>query len=83
MEIFFKISYNNREVNILISYRPLRIYCMDNKLKLTNVIKDCDLSNSFVTKINEDKNIELKVLERICLRLGIPVQDAVVFLKDD
>jgi DNA-binding Xre family transcriptional regulator len=55
---------------------------MDNKLKLTNVIIDCGLSKNIVTKINQDKNIEVKALEKICLYLGIPVQEAVEFIKD-
>jgi len=67
----------------LISYRPLKIYCLDHKLKLTNIIKECGLSSNVVTKINQDKNIEVKALEKICLYLGIGVGEVIEFLKDD
>ena len=66
----------------MISFRPLRIYCMDNKIKLSHVIKACKLSMKFVTKINNDENIELKSLDKICLYLDIPVEQAVAFVKE-
>jgi DNA-binding Xre family transcriptional regulator len=49
---------------------------MDHKLKLTNVIKDCELSSTYVTKINNDQNIEIFTLAKICKRLGIDIGDA-------
>lgn len=54
---------------------------MDNRLKLTNVIIECGLSKNIVTKINQDKNIEVRALEKICLYLGIQANEAVEFVK--
>ena len=66
----------------MISYRPLRIYCMDNKLKLSNVLKECGLSTRLATKINNDENMELKTLEKVCLYLDIPMECAVEFVRE-
>lgn len=66
----------------MISYRPLRIYLMDNNLKISNVIKTCGLSMNFITKINNDENMELKTLEKVCLYLDIPVESAVEFVRE-
>lgn len=66
----------------MISYRKLRIYCMDHKLKLSSVIKECGLSIRITTKINNDENMELATLEKICLHLGINIEDAAEFIKE-
>lgn len=66
----------------MISYRPLKIYLMDHGLKLSNVVKECGLSMKFITKINNNENIELKTLEKICLHLGISIQEVVEFIPD-
>ena len=66
----------------MISYRPLRIYCMDHKLKLTNVVKECGLSVKYATRINNDENMEIRTLEKVCLWLGIPIECAVEFVED-
>ena len=65
----------------MISYRPLRIYCMDNKIRLSNVIKECGLSMRFITKFNNDENMEIRTLEKVCLWLGIPIECAVEFVE--
>jgi DNA-binding Xre family transcriptional regulator len=82
VEILKVIAYNKIEVNTLIDYKPLLDYCYNHKIKLTNVVVECGLSKGLVTQINNNKNIEIKALERICLRLGIPVQDVVRFVED-
>lgn len=66
----------------MISYRKLRIYCMDHNKKLSNIIKECGLSTKTVTKINNDENMELVTLAKVCLHLGIRVEDAVEFIKE-
>lgn len=55
---------------------------MDNKLKLSNIVKECGLSTRVASKINNDENIELATLAKICLHLGIRVEDAVEFVKE-
>jgi DNA-binding Xre family transcriptional regulator len=55
---------------------------MDHGLKLSNVVKECGLSMKFITKINNNENIELKTLEKICLHLGISIQEVVEFIPD-
>lgn len=66
-----KIVYNSIEVNILISYRKLRILLMDRGLKISNVCRACGLSTNVGTRINNDISIELKSLEAIRLFLNI------------
>jgi DNA-binding Xre family transcriptional regulator len=53
---------------------------MDNKLKITNVIIDCGLSSKYTTAINNDENMELATLEKICLFLNIKIEQAVEFV---
>jgi DNA-binding Xre family transcriptional regulator len=55
---------------------------MDHNKKLSNIIKECGLSTKTVTKINNDENMELVTLAKVCLHLGIRVEDAVEFIKE-
>lgn len=68
----------------MISYRKLRILVKeDRKLILSHVCKEAGVSTNLVTKINNDQSIELKSLEKICLYLGIEIEDAVEFIDED
>ena len=55
---------------------------MDHKLKLSNVMKDCGLSVKYVTRFNNDENMEIKTLEKVCSFLGISVEMAVEFVRE-
>jgi DNA-binding Xre family transcriptional regulator len=65
-----------------ISYRKLRIAIMDKKISPSFICKEVGISHSIGTKIKEDKNIELFSLCKICIYLGISLDDAVDFYKE-
>jgi DNA-binding Xre family transcriptional regulator len=71
------IVYNDYEVYIMFSYRPLRIILMDRKLKPSAVCKECGMSHNVGIRIMNDQSIEIKNLVKICEYLGITLDQAV------
>jgi DNA-binding Xre family transcriptional regulator len=55
---------------------------MDRKLKPSFVCKEVGLSHNVGTKINNDENIELLSLAKICLYLDIKFDEAVDIIKE-
>jgi tRNA(Phe) wybutosine-synthesizing methylase Tyw3 len=50
---------------------------MDNKIKLTNIVKECGFSRSIVTRLNNDLNIEIKIVLDKNIDPPIPITQAV------
>jgi DNA-binding Xre family transcriptional regulator len=66
-------------MDLQLSYRKLRIILMDRKLRINTVCKAVGVCRSVGTSIHQDKNIGLDNLCKICLYLGIKLDDAVDF----
>jgi DNA-binding Xre family transcriptional regulator len=79
------MAYNSNEVHILmdcnISYRKLRIILMDKKLKPSSVCREVGISHNVGRNIMNDGNIEIINLAKICLYLGITLDEAVEIIK--
>jgi DNA-binding Xre family transcriptional regulator len=80
--LFPNIVYNNIEVHIMFSYRPLRIIMMDKKIKPSFICKEVGLSHNVGIRIMNDESIELKNLVLFCEYLGITLDQAVEIGKE-
>jgi putative transcriptional regulator len=66
----------------MISYNKLLHILIDRKLKLSNVCKDAGLSYKIVTKINNNENLTLETIEKLCVYLNCEIGDIVEFVKE-
>lgn len=66
----------------MISYKPLQHTLIDKGIKKMELVKMVGMSNSTLSKLNNDGYVALEVLERICLALDCPIE-AVVEIKRD
>lgn len=67
----------------MISYKPLLHLLVDRNLKLTNVIKSVGLSSNIVTKINNNESITIETIDKICIYLGVKIENVVEIIKKD
>ncbi|CAH0306083.1 helix-turn-helix domain-containing protein [Priestia megaterium] len=67
----------------MISYEPLRKTLKERNLNISDLRNDRGgfLSTSTVTKLNKDKNLEMTMIEKICLELDIPVEKVLKIVK--
>ena len=61
----------------MISYKPLLHMLVDKNLRLSNVCKEAGLSYKIVTKINNDENLTIETIEKLCKYLNCRIQDVV------
>jgi putative transcriptional regulator len=61
----------------MVSYKPLLHMLVDRDLKLTNVCIDAGLSSKIATKINNNENLTLETIEKLCKYLNCKIQDIV------
>lgn len=66
---------------VKLNYYKLRKILFDRNIKISNVCKEVGLAHSVGTKINKDESIELLTLAKICVYLGIRIEDAVEIEK--
>lgn len=66
----------------MISYAPLQHTLIDKKVKKMQLVKMVGMSNSTLSKLNNDEYVALEVLERICLALDCPIGQVVEIKKD-
>ncbi len=67
----------------MVSYKRLLHILVDRDLELTSFILNCGLSSNIVTKIKNNQNVEIKTLEKICLKLEVNIGDICDILPDD
>ena len=61
----------------MISYKPLWHTLIDKGVKKMELVKMVGMSNSTLSKLNNDEPVALTVLERICLALDCPIENVV------
>lgn len=66
----------------MISYKPLWHTMIEKSVKKMELVKLTGMSSGTLAKLNNDKNVALDVIERICIALDCPIE-AVVEIKKD
>lgn len=65
----------------MVSYKPLQHTLIDKGVKKMELVKLVGMSNSTLSKLNNNEYVALEVLERICLALDCRIEDVVEIVK--
>ena len=66
----------------MISYKPLFHWMLERGIKKSVLVNDIGLSWSTVNKLNNDQQVELQVIERICIYFNLKVEEVLTIKKD-
>ena len=66
----------------MISYKPLWHTLIEKGIKKMELLKLTGISSGTLAKMNNDKNVALDVIARICLALDCPIEAVVEIIKD-
>jgi len=67
----------------IISYDPLWKKLIDLKFSKTEMAEKCGISKNTLAKLGKNEYVALEMIERICLKLEIPVEDVLEVRCDD
>ena len=67
----------------MISYKPLQHTLIDKGVRKMEFVRMVKMSNSTLSKLNNDEYVALEVLERICLALDCPIEAVVVIKREE
>ena len=69
----------------MINYKPLLEFLIRNDKQLTDLNKELKIHPSVIAKLKKREYISLEIIERICLRYKIPIEQVVEieFENDD
>ena len=65
----------------MISYKPLLHWMLENNIKKSVLVNDIGLSWSTVNKLNNNQQVELQVIERICIYFDLKVNEVLEIKK--
>ena len=65
----------------MISYKPLWHTLIEKGVKKMELVEMVGMSSGTLSKLNNNKNVALDVIERICLALDCPVEAVVKIEK--
>ena len=66
----------------MISYKPLWHTLIEKGVKKMELVKLTGMSSGTLAKLNNDKNVALDVIERICFALDCRIEDVVEVVRD-
>ncbi len=67
----------------MISYKPLQHTLIDKGIRKMEFVRMVGMSNSTLSKLNNDEYVALEVIERICLALDCRIEDVVHIKRDE
>ena len=67
----------------MISYKPLQHTLIDKGVRKMELVRMVKMSNSTLSKLNNDEYVALEVLERICLALDCPIEAVVAIKREE
>ena len=65
----------------MISYKPLWHTLIEKGVRKMELVRLTGMSSGTLAKLNNDKNVSMDVIERICLALDCPIEDVVEITK--
>jgi len=66
----------------MISYKPLWHTLIEKDIKKMELVKLVGMSSSTLAKLNNNKDVALDIIERICLALDCRIEQVVEIIKD-
>jgi Predicted transcriptional regulator len=67
----------------MISFEPLQITLIKNKLSKTEFAKKLGISSATAAKMWRDEYIAMSVIDNICNTLQVPITDVIVHIPDN
>jgi len=67
----------------VISYKPLRDYLSKKGLSPNQLYEKGVISTNIATSINKERPMSFENIEKICVYLDIPIEQAVVIIPDE
>lgn len=62
---------------MMISYKPLLHWMLENNIKKGVLVEDLGLSWSTINKLKNGGNLELQIIERICKHFDLRIEQVV------
>lgn len=73
--------YDNFEVMIMITFKPLRLLLVDRDIKRMDFINQVGISSGTAAKLWKDEYVSLEIVDRICEALDCEVHDVLNRVK--
>lgn len=67
----------------MITFEPLRKYLKETKHNFMWLHETAGIGRNTCSSLNNDKNISLEIIERICIKLNLKVQDVMQYIDDE
>ena len=67
----------------MFTYKPLLKMLIEHNIKKTQLISLCGIANTTITKISQDKYIEMQSLDKICNYFKCQLTDIVEHIPDN
>lgn len=67
----------------MISYKPLFRYCLEHDISKAECRRMCDISPNTWTKINNNKEVSISILNKICAKLGVSYGDIIEYIPQE
>ena len=64
----------------MVSYKPLFRYCLEHDISAADCRKMCGISPNTWTKINNNREVSMTILNKICAGLGVTYNDIVEYI---
>ncbi len=60
-----------------ISYKPFFRLLLERDMKRSELVEEKFLSSSTITKLGKNEYVALDVIEKLCVRFNVPIQEIV------
>lgn len=66
----------------MISYKPFWHYCVDHDISKSYLNEEVGLGWPTISKLRENEYVKLQILERICLKMNLTLDQIIEIKKD-
>ena len=67
----------------MVSFNPLWHTLLDKGMKKLELCEAADISTATLAKLGKNKNVNIEIVEKICLALNCRIEDVVEVLPND
>lgn len=65
-----------------VSYNKLKKLLVDKDMTMSELRKQAEIAPNTMTKINRNENVNMEILEKICMTLDCDFGDIMEYIKD-
>ncbi len=67
----------------MVSFNPLWHTLLDKGMKKLELCEAADISTATLAKLGKNKNVNIEIVEKICLALNCRIEDVIEILPND